>query len=73
MNEDPWKHRSSGMKCGGCMWFVVKPATDTNTTKPLDSRGELGRCRRHAPTMTGLPAVFTSDWCGEHKLDETRL
>ena len=24
MGNDPWKHRSSGMKCKTCMWFVGK-------------------------------------------------
>jgi hypothetical protein len=33
----------------------------------------LGRCRRHAPTMNGFPAVWTDDWCGDHKLDETKV
>ena len=28
------------------------------------------RCRRHAPTMAGYPAVYESDWCGDHKLDK---
>ena len=32
----------------------------------------IGRCRRHAPTMSGFPVVFDTDWCGDHKLDETR-
>ena len=67
MNNDPWKHRSAGMVCGTCMWFVQKPANS------IDSRGALGRCRRHAPTMNGYPACFASDWCGDHKLDETKL
>ena len=59
--KDPWQHRSTGMKCATCMWFVEKsPAT-------------LGRCRRHAPTMNGYPVVFKTDWCGDHKLDETKL
>ncbi len=65
---DPWKHRSSGMKCATCMWHVTKIATP--------DRGEgqkLGRCRRHAPTMNGYPAVFETDWCGDHKLDENKL
>lgn len=66
---DPWKHRSKGMKCGTCMWFVVKASENA----PADARGALGRCRRHAPTMSGFPAVFESDWCGDHKLDETKL
>jgi len=33
----------------------------------------LGRCRRHAPTMNGYPVVFRTDWCGDHKLDETKI
>jgi hypothetical protein len=29
------------------------------------------RCRRHAPTMQGYPAVFPMiDWCGDHKMDK---
>ena len=28
------------------------------------------RCRRHAPTMQGFPAVYLSDWCGDHKMDK---
>ena len=61
--NDPWKHRSDGMKCKTCMWFVPKGAD------PYD----LGRCRRHAPTMNGYPVVFVNDWCGDHKLDENKL
>ena len=57
--SDPWKHRSAGMKCVSCMWFAPK--------------GDLGRCRRHAPTMNGYPVVYQNDWCGDHKLDETKL
>lgn len=41
--------------------------------KTVTVRPKLGRCRRHAPTMSGYPVVFPSDWCGEHKLDETKL
>jgi hypothetical protein len=68
---DPWKHRSESMKCKTCMWFVIK-ATDSmeNPVLPLP---ELGRCRRHSPTMNGYPAVFTHDWCGDHKLDENKV
>ena len=58
---DPWAHRAIGMRCATCMWFARKGET------------ALGRCRRHAPTHNGYPAVFTSDWCGDHKLDETTL
>ena len=59
--KDPWAHRSAGMRCATCMWFVAKdPAT-------------LGRCRRHAPTMNGYPVVYKTDWCGDHKVDETKI
>jgi hypothetical protein len=65
---DNWKHRSSNMKCSTCMWFVAKiielKKAESNT---------LGRCRRHSPTMSGFPAVFDSDWCGDHKIDENKL
>lgn len=56
---DPWAHRSAGMRCATCMWFAPK--------------GALGRCRRHAPTLGGYPVVFSTDWCGDHKLDETKV
>jgi hypothetical protein len=56
---DNWIHRSSGMRCLTCMWFVPK--------------GVLGRCRRHAPTMSGYPVVYPTDWCGDHKLDEKQV
>lgn len=59
MADDPWKHRSAGMLCQSCMYFVLKEPSAT-----------LGRCRRHAPTMGGYPVVFTNDWCGDHKLHE---
>ena len=59
---DPWAHRSDGMKCRTCMWFV-----------PKAPHPAFGRCRRHAPTMSGYPAVFSTDWCGDHKLDEGKL
>jgi hypothetical protein len=35
--------------------------------------GKLGRCRRRAPELSGYPAVYETDWCGDHKIDETRL
>ena len=31
------------------------------------------RCRRHAPTMQGYPAVYPDDWCGDHKLDKVQM
>ena len=65
--RDNWVHRSDGMKCQTCMWFAIKPATETAAESKL---GPIGRCRRHAPTMNGYPVVFGNDWCGDHKLDE---
>lgn len=58
-HNDPWRHRSSGMRCWTCMWWVRK-------------KNDIGRCRRHAPTMGGYPVVYDVDWCGDHKLDEKR-
>ena len=65
--NDLWKHRSSGMRCGTCMWFVEKV---TNAVQREDH--VIGRCRRHAPTMNGYPVVYSDDWCGDHKLDEEK-
>lgn len=65
MADDNWKHRGENMRCMTCMWFVEKPAEDTPTG--------IGRCRRRAPTLDGWPAIFPADWCGDHKLDETKL
>jgi len=59
--KDAWAHRTANMKCRTCMWFVEKGTE------------RLGRCRRHAPTMAGYPVVYVSDWCGDHKLDETKV
>lgn len=67
--QDPWKHRSQGMQCGTCMWFVAKVAIAPNAV----GGRVLGRCRRHAPTMSGYPVVFQNDFCGDHKLDEGKL
>lgn len=61
VSNDPWAHRSEGMRCATCMWFVLKHT------------GKLGRCRRRCPTMNGYPAVYPSDWCGDHKLDESKI
>ena len=64
---DPWKHRSAGMTCKTCMWFVPKQPYQGET------ESHLGRCRRHAPTMSGYPVVFPTDWCGDHKLNEEAI
>lgn len=61
---DNWVHRSVGMRCRTCIYFVPKEAPDVGRDKTL------GRCRRHAPTLSGWPAVFDNDWCGDHKLKE---
>ena len=61
--DDNWKHRSLGMKCATCMWWVEKAG---------DNPSKLGRCRKRAPTMAGFPATYPTDWCGDHKLDEAK-
>lgn len=67
---DPWMHRSDGMRCRTCLWFVSKqPQALTVTVKSH----EVGRCRRHAPTMGGYPVVYMTDWCGDHRLDENKI
>ncbi len=63
--SDPWAQRSMGMKCKTCMWYVEKQTT-------LMRVAAVGRCRRHAPTMSGYPVVYESDWCGDHKVDELK-
>lgn len=54
--EDNWTQRNTEMRCCTCMHFVVKRVT------------VLGRCRRRAPTLNGWPAMYSNDWCGDHKL-----
>ena len=68
MSEDNWKHRSSKMSCGTCMFFVEKVTTGVQRSDKI-----IGRCRFNAPTMKGWPVLFSSDWCGQHKLDENKL
>ena len=68
--SDNWKHRSSGMRCGRCMFFVEKIKMEIQQIEPVVL---FGRCRRHAPTMNGFPAVFSTDWCGDHKLNEDKI
>lgn len=70
MSEDNWKNRSTGMVCNTCVYFVPKAREniEENTVYTI-----FGRCRRHAPTMNGFVPVFGSDWCGDHKLDETKI
>lgn len=65
-NLDPWKHRSKSMSCATCMWFVLKVLANGKASV-------IGRCRKRAPTISGYPAVFVNDWCGDHKLDENKI
>lgn len=58
---DNWIHRSKNMKCKTCMWYCPKGDYD------------LGRCRKHSPTMNGYPVVFSDDWCGDHKINEEAI
>lgn len=67
--KDPWKHRSVGMRCSTCIWFVPKY---TNAPVVRQDHQIIGRCRRHAPTIGGYPVVFATDWCGDHRLDENK-
>jgi hypothetical protein len=67
---DLWIHRSRGMMCATCIWWVQK--VPVNVVNPSEPPMVIGRCRRHAPTMTGYPVVFGQDWCGDHKLDENQ-
>jgi hypothetical protein len=72
-HQDPWKHRSEGMRCKSCMWFNPKAPSPTPEGVANPRIYDVGRCRRHAPTMGGYPVVFVNDWCGDHRLDENRL
>ena len=69
MAEDNWIHRSKGMLCMTCMWFVQKV-----TLQPVvQDAPVIGRCRRHAPSMHGWPVMYGTDWCGDHKIDEEKV
>ncbi len=73
MREDHGVHRAEHRRGGTCIYFVPKPRTGPQN--PRETRPEtagLGRCRRHAPTLGGWPAVFETDGCGDHKLDENK-
>lgn len=65
MKKDNWEHRSSNMICETCMWYIPKLVGKKET--------EVGRCRRNAPTISGFPVVFYTDWCGNHKIDENKI
>ena len=69
MSDDNWIHRSKGMRCETCMYYVFKRGDHIEEGEP----SRLGRCRRHAPTMNGWPVLFPADWCGDHKLSENKV
>ena len=75
MPLDPWKYRSVGMRCETCMWWVPKIQQDPQLPPAgdVERKRQIGRCRRHAPTMNGYPVVYENDWCGDHKLDENKV
>lgn len=75
---DPWIHRSENMRCKTCIWFVPKAVSperkaDLGFADMASPLYDLGRCRRHAPTMGGYPVVMVNDWCGDHRLDENKF
>lgn len=57
ISGDPWSNLST-YACSTCRFFVPKERVHP----------PHGRCRRHAPTLDGYPAVYGTDWCGDHKL-----
>ncbi|MDH3291549.1 MAG: hypothetical protein OEO20_11460 [Gemmatimonadota bacterium] len=65
VKTDNWKHRAANMRCQTCMFYVPKVTPSPRTA--------VGRCRERSPTLKGWPAVFPTDWCGAHKLDEAKL
>lgn len=65
INKDNWEHNNSTMLCKTCMYFVPK-AKEGEVI-------EIGRCRKHAPTLDGWPAMFITDWCGDHKINKDKL
>ena len=71
--SDPWANRSKGMLCSTCIWFVPKRKTGPDSETDIPVAQNVGRCRRHAPTITGYPVVYFNDWCGDHKLNENAV
>ena len=69
---DPWVHRSQGMRCHTCIWFVPKQRIGTSNSD-VNALVQVGRCRRHAPTMNGYPVVYMTDWCGDHRIEENKV
>jgi hypothetical protein len=61
---DNWSDNST-CKCQTCRFYVLKASSGTRP---------IGRCRRRCPVVEiGYPAVYPTDWCGEHKIDENKI
>lgn len=76
-SRDNWAHRSVGMHCATCIFFVQKHSIAGEAELAGDhrtARNNIGRCRRHAPSQVvlGWPVVYASDWCGDYKKDEEK-
>jgi len=69
VQEDNWQHRSAEMRCRTCTFYVPKVVGIAGS----ESGAEIGRCRHSAPTSQGWPAIYPSDWCGQHKIDESKI
>ena len=69
---DPWADRKQGMTCSTCIWYVPKKRIGT-ANSDVNPLAEIGRCRRHAPSMNGFVPVYPVDWCGDHRLDENKV
>lgn len=65
--QDNWVDRNLRMVCDKCIYFVEKKTGQIQRADHV-----IGRCRRHAPTMSGWPVMYSSDWCGEYKIDENK-
>lgn len=63
--HDNWRDKST-FCCRTCQFFVPKEPPLPKGLYPGSE--QLGRCRRHAPTMGGFPVVYETDFCGDHKL-----
>ena len=54
------------LNCGNCRYYAAGDPAIV---------GELGHCRRHAPTRdargyTDWPTVQPNQWCGDHELPD---
>ena len=58
---DSWEGRRQRISCDGCVHYMPK----------FGSGG--GSCRRRAPELAGWPVVSDFDWCGDYKVDKSKL